>query len=181
MDEACSQLTPLIRRTWAPPGCPPVLRHAARYRDKVSLMGALTLSPRRHRLGFYCSTLQHDSYDDWAAAWFLRQLLRHLRGRIFVIWDRGKIHQGPAVRVVLRQHPRLKVEELPAYAPEINPVEQVWSYLKWGRLCNLAAQDTLSLEKRLRREVDKIERDQDLLRQLWKGSTLPCPFRALAS
>ena len=67
---------------------------------------------------------------------FLRGLLRHLRGRVIVIWDGGSNHKGPAIREVLRTFPRLHLERLPGYAPDLNPVEMIWAYLKHGRLAN---------------------------------------------
>jgi transposase len=183
IDEACSQLAPLVRRTWAPRGRPPVLKHAACFRAKVSLMGALTLSPRRGRLGFYCDTMRQGDYDDWTVAWFLRQLLRHLRGPILLLWDQVKIHQGPAVRALRQAQRRLQIVDFPAYTPDLNVVEQVWSYLKWGKLSNATPANTLIHEKHLGRELSRIRTDQRLLRQLWKGSTLPLPpwLRTLAS
>ena len=163
---------PLVRRTLAPRGKPPVLYYSKKFRDKVSLMGALTISPRRGRVGFYCSTVPNQSYDDHAVAWFLRQLLRHQRGQILLVWDRSPIHRGPEVKALLAAHPRLKVEELPAYAPELNPVELVWSYLKFGKHSNLFAQDLIELEQVLQRELKKLERNQKLLKRLSLGAEL---------
>lgn len=163
---------PLVRRTLAPRGKPPILYYSKKFRDKVSLMGALTISPRRGRVGFYCSTVPNQSYDDHAVAWFLRQLLRYQRGPILLVWDRSPIHRGPEVTALLAAHPRLKVEELPAYAPELNPVELIWSYLKFGKLSNLFAQDLIELEQVLQRELKKLERNQKLLKKLSLGAEL---------
>jgi transposase len=168
----CSQLMPLVRRTLAPRGKPPILYHSQKFRDKVSLMGALTISPQRGRLGFYCSTVPNQSYDDHAVAWFLRQLLRHQRGKVLLMWDRSPIHRGPEVNALLVAHPRLKIKELPAYAPELNPVEVIWSYLKFGKLSNLTAQDVGELEEILNHELKKLERNQKLLKKLSLGSEL---------
>ena len=181
MDEACSQLMPLVRRSLAPRGQTPLLLHSKRPNDKVSLMGALTLSPSRGRLGFYCSTLPKESFDDWSTAWFLKQLLRHQRGNVMVVWDRGPIHRGPEVRALLAKYPRLEIVELPAYAPELNPVEFVWSYLKYGRLSNLGAESVSALDQVLHDELDILRNDQHLLEQLWHRSLLPWPDRLLAS
>lgn len=69
---------------------------------------------------------------------FLRELLRHLRGKVIVIWDNGSMHKGEAIRGVLRDFPRLSLERLPPYAPDLNPVEWLWSYLKYGEMANFA-------------------------------------------
>ena len=52
--------------------------------------------------------------------------LGHLPGKLLVVWDRTPIHRGGRVReFVARQRGRLALEYLPAYAPELNPVEYV--------------------------------------------------------
>jgi len=58
---------------------------------------------------------------------FLRALLRPLRGHVILRWDRSTIHRGPAIEAVCQTHPRLHLEEFPAYAPELNPTEQIWN------------------------------------------------------
>ena len=50
------------------------------------------------------------------------------------VWDGGGNHKGPAIRELLRRNKRLTPERLPAYAPDLNPVEVVWSWLKFGEL-----------------------------------------------
>lgn len=180
IDESGALLTPLVRRTLAPKGQTPILVHPARHRQKVSLIGALTLSPKAQRLGLYFSSLINDSYDSFTVAWFLRELLKHLRGPVIVVWDRGTVHKGPDIRQLLSDFPRLSLELLPPYAPELNPVEQMWGYVKWDRLSNYVPRDTKELEQRLFEEIHMCRHDQDRLRGFWRGSELPLP-RALAS
>lgn len=54
--------------------------------------------------------------------------------KVVVIWDGGPKHHGPVIREFLKKNQRLRLERLPPYAPDLNPVEAVWSWLKWGRL-----------------------------------------------
>ena len=63
---------------------------------------------------------------------FLRHLLRHLRGPVLVLWDGGRIHRGRALDRLQARCPRLRVERLPAYAPDLNPDEGVWTLAKRG-------------------------------------------------
>jgi transposase len=74
--------------------------------------------------------------------------LRHLRGPIILLWDRGSIHRGPPIEAVCQAHPRLHLEKFPAYAPELNPTEQVWNDFK-GRTANSLLRDTRELRQRL--------------------------------
>lgn len=58
---------------------------------------------------------------------FLRYLLRIIRGPIVLVWDKAPIHQRKKVQAFLAQHPRIHVYTFPSYAPELNPVEFVWT------------------------------------------------------
>jgi transposase len=146
IDESGVLLTPLVRRTLAPRGQTPILSVKGGRRDKVSVIAGLSLSPRARRPGLYFRTFPNAYVTTPDTAAFLRDLLRHLRGRVIVVWDRGPIHRGDPIRRVLAAYPRLTLERLPAYAPELNPVEQLWSYVKYGRLANLAAPDADALD-----------------------------------
>jgi putative transposase len=184
IDESGFLMAPLVRRTLAPEGQTPQLvhrvRHHGRGRDKVSTLAALTISPKNGRLGLYFTTLVNDYFDHVAVAWAVRQLLKHLRGPVIIVWDRGPMHQGPDIRQLQRDYPRLTIEQLPPYAPDLNPVECIWSYIKWGRLCNFTAPDSQTLEKHVFQELHGIRTNQQRLRTFWQGSELPLP-RALVS
>ena len=85
--------------------------------------------------------------DAAAVAACLRTLLRHLRGRVIVVWDGGSNHKGPLIRAVCQDFPRLHLERLPAYAPDLNPVEFIWSYLKYGRMANFIPRHVRHLDQ----------------------------------
>ncbi|MFO0935688.1 MAG: IS630 family transposase [Gemmataceae bacterium] len=129
IDETGLQLSPLRRRSWAKRGCRPILRQLAGA-QRVSVIAALTLSPKTLRRNLFFQTLIDGTFDSTRIAAFLRDLLEHLRGKIIVVWDNGPMHKGPAIRTLLKRNPRLTVEHLPPYAPELNPVEALWSHLK---------------------------------------------------
>jgi transposase len=168
-------LGPLVRRTLAPKGQTPQLLVRGRHREKVSAVAALTLSPRRRRLGLYFRTVVNESFDGAAIAAFLRQLLRHLRGRVIVVWDRWNGHKGPDVRAVLDGNPRLRLESLPAYAPELNPVEYLWSHLKWSELCNFAPKDATELARNVGPVLTTTAKRRSILLGCWRGAELPLP------
>ena len=66
---------------------------------------------------------------------FLTHLLAHLPGRLLVIWDGPPAHRSRLVQHwVAGQQGRLELERLPAYAPELNPVEYLWGYWKQHEL-----------------------------------------------
>jgi len=128
LDESGFLLIPNVRRTWAPRGQTPILRHRYR-RDKISAISAVSVSPHRSRLGLYIHFHPHN-ISHVEVAVFLRALLRHLRAHVIVVLDGGTIHKGPAVRALLRRCRRLHIERFPGYAPELNPDEFVWTHFK---------------------------------------------------
>jgi transposase len=104
--------------------------------------GAVLRVPRRRRAA---RLHQHpDAYDTDSLIGALEQLRRFLGGqKATLLWDGLPAHRSRAMRAWLRrQRSWLVVERLPAYAPELNPVEALWSNLKGVELANLAA-DTL--------------------------------------
>jgi transposase len=142
LDESGFQLNPSVRRTLAPRGRTPVLEAWDR-RDRISAISCVTTSPVRARPGLYFDLLpvNRTVHAEEVVA-FLRELRRQLRGPFTVIWDRHKIHsKAEAVKAYLAEHPEVVVEDLPAYAPQLNPDEWVWGWTKYGRLANLAARD----------------------------------------
>jgi transposase len=180
IDESGLLMAPLVRRTWAKRGQRPTLRQRGRHREKVSVTGAYWWAPsRRNTLGFIYETLPDAYYNNERTAAFLGNLMREVPERMIVVWDGGNMHKGDPIReAVERFQPRLHLERLPPYAPKINPVEQVWSWLKYSRLCNSAPQDAAELNIAIKRELNGITDNQDFLLNMWHGSDLPIP-RAL--
>ena len=162
-----------MRRTWSPKGRTPVLTGFGRHRDKVSTIAAITAAPNRRRLGLYWRTDPEHYIDATAVVAFLRRLLRRLRGRVIVVWDGGSNHKGPAIRELLRKFPRLHLERLPGYAPDLNPVEMIWAYLKHGRLANFVPRHVRHLDRVVVGHLTELRGDPALIRSLWAGSRLP--------
>ena len=181
IDESGLLMAPLSRRTWALRGQTPEQEQKGGTREKVSIAAAVWLSPRRDRLGLYFHTLANGYFNSWYVAAFLQAMLSDLAGRFVVIWDGGPMHKGDPIRDLMGQFAdRLDLERLPPYAPMLNPVEPLWSWLKWGRLSNLGPKDAQELDARVIAELTKVRGDQAFLRNLFHASDLPLP-RALLS
>ncbi|WZP01022.1 IS630 family transposase [Isosphaeraceae bacterium EP7] len=179
IDESGFFLNPAVRRTWAPKGQTPVLTGCGRHRQKVSTIAAISVAPGRRRLGLCWKTDPKGYIDAEAVVSFLRGLLRHLKGRVIVVWDGGSNHKGPAIRALLGRYPRLTLEHLPGYAPDLNPVEMIWGHLKHGRMANFVPEDVLHLERVVRENLRGVRGNPGLIRSLWNGSDLPFPNRNL--
>jgi transposase len=173
IDESGFLLSPLVRRTLAPRGQTPILKTWGGHRERVSATAALTISPRRRRLGLYFSTYPKAFVNQERAADFLRGLLRRLHGSVIVVWDGGPMHKGDAIRAVLHDFPRLSLERLPPYTPELNPVEYLWNHLKYGILSNFMPDDVLHLNGVLKQRLRRARASLPRLRSFFKQSGLP--------
>lgn len=171
LDECGFLLIPNVRRTWAPRGHTPIVRHRYRH-DKVSAISAVTVSARRHRVGLYIHLHPDTNITHVEVAVFLRAVLRQLRGHVIVLWDGGSIHKGPDVRALRTRCPRLHVELFPGYAPELNPDEFVWTHFK-ATLANGRPDNLDELMTTLCRITQQARTRPDLIRSFVTASDLP--------
>ena len=165
-------MTPLVCRTWAPRGQTPVFYQRGGSRQKVSCMGALAVPPRRHRLHFYFRLHPNENINTDRALDFLLQLLRQLPGNLVVIWDSARTHLARKVEAFLDRHLRLYLEYFPPYAPELNPVEHVWGYLKKNPLAHHPPTALSGLAKTARRSGQSVQRKPGLLRSFLQHTGL---------
>jgi transposase len=178
LDESGFMLAPTVRRTLAPRGKTPILKSWDRH-DRISAISAVTVSPKRRRVGLHFRLLPDDANapgEDTVD--FLRQLRRHIPGAMTVLGDRGNIHdRSKGVRAYLAGRPEVVTEKLPSYAPETNPDESVWEHTKHGRLANFAAEDTAELRAVLVEEFERLHGRPDLLAAFIRHAKVPVRLR----
>jgi transposase len=86
-----------------------------------------------------------------------RPARRHLRGKVLLVWDRLGAHRARLTRDwIASQRHWLQVEWLPAYAPELNPVECLWAHLKAGDSANFCAHDLADLSAHVSRRMRRL-------------------------
>ena len=133
-------------RTWAPRGQTPVLQHHFNWKV-LSAAAGITWWNFYFRL--YPGAIHAAEVID-----FLGHLLRHLPGKLLVVWDGLPQHRARLVAEFIRaQRGRLAIERLPAYAPELNPVEYIWGYWKHHELPNFCPRDFGQLSYQARRAL----------------------------
>jgi transposase len=181
IDESGLLMGPLLRRTWSPKGRTPEILQGGTHRQKVSVAAAVWLSPRRDHLGLYFHTLADGYFDSWYVTAFIEAMLWDLSGRFVVVWDGGPMHKGEPIRALETQFAdRLILEALPPWAPMLNPVEPLWSWLKWERLSNFAPHNVGELDERVVAEMAAKRNDQVFLKNLFHASELPLPRTLLS-
>jgi len=158
-DESGVSQQPVVRRTWAPRGQTPVLHHTGANWKRLSVAAALAFRWDGRRTRLYFQT-HPGTYTDTTLIPFLRALKRHFRRqRVVLIWDGLGAHKsGRMARYLALQQPWLHVERLPAYAPELNPVELLWGNLKARELANLCPADIAALRHPVRSGCGRIRR-----------------------
>jgi transposase len=162
-DESGVSQLPVVRRTWAPRGQTPVLTHTGGSWQRLSVAGALAFRWDGRRTRFYFQTCA-GTYSAGLLIRFLRHLKRHFRGcRVILIWDGLGAHRSRPMRAYLAEQRRwLHVERLPGYAPDLNPIEQVWGNVKGRELANVCAPDLPALRRPLHHGFARVRRDPHL-------------------
>lgn len=180
IDETGMLMRPLVRRSLARRGKPPVVRYQSNHRQKVSVQGAIVMGFDGEG-GVVAEALRTRTYadayvDGQKTAQLLRRLLAEFGedGRpLIVVWDRGNMHKGPHVRQVLEAFAdRLSIEQLPPYCPDLNPVEWLWSWMKYGELVNFCPRDVRHLSSRVATAIVKAAERQPLLQGFIRAAGL---------
>ncbi len=172
VDESGFMLAPLLRRTWAPRGCTPIVRISGPH-GRISVIGAITISPERRRFSFYFQlSADNANFRGESVVQFIDHVRHKIRGPLTILWDQIMIHRAKPVTDYFARHQRLVVEAFPPYAPELNPVDNVWSYVKYNRLANYSPRNLNELRQRITTEFYRLQRRPDLLRSFFKHTGL---------
>lgn len=165
-------MAPWVRRTWAPLGETPILVHRTRGQRKVSVIAALSLSPALRVVRLFFQVRTEGNITGEVVIGFLTQLLRQVRGPITLVWDLLQAHRAKEVQWYLQNSRRITSWHLPPYAPELNPVEYAWCYLKLNPLANVALPDIRALGRVACRRGKSLSRRKHLLRSFINHSPL---------
>jgi transposase len=128
-------------------------------RDHLSAISAISLEGKLYMME------QERAFKAEDVVRFLKHLLRQIPGKLLVIWDGSPIHRGRAVKDYLSggASRRLKLEQLPGYAPDLNPDEGVWKHLKCVELKNLCCQSLSELKVELGKAKERLRHKRDVI------------------
>jgi transposase len=173
LDESGFMLMPLVRRTLARRGQRVFLRGSADH-GRISAISCVTLSPQAMHVGLYFGLLVNRNYHGEEVVAFLQYLTGKVPGDWTVVWDRGKIHsRSKAVKAWLARHPRVVTEDFPAHDPDADPDEWVWSWAKYGKLCNLCPEDVMDLFDAVCEALDELKHRPRLLASFVMDAGVP--------
>jgi transposase len=167
VDEAGFYLLPGVVRTYGPRGLTPVI-YEWQTRDHLSVMGGVTPEGKVYTLA------RQESLNGLHSIEFLAHLLRHAGERLLVIWDRSPIHRRAEVTKFIAGvgGRKLWVEQLPPYAPDLNPVEWLWRRLKRVEMRNLVCLDLEELHEEFHLATNRVRRKPELVRAFFRSAGL---------
>jgi transposase len=157
-DQSGFYLLPMVVRTYAPVGKTPILKEKLS-RDHLSAMSAITLDGKLYMKE------QDRAFKAEDAVRFLKHLMRQIPGKLLVVWDGSPIHRGGAVKDFLASGAAswLQLEQLPGYAPDLNPDEGIWKHLKCVELKNLCCESLAELKVELGKAKERLRHKRDVI------------------
>ncbi|MGH7253753.1 MAG: IS630 family transposase [Nitrospiraceae bacterium] len=165
VDESGLSQRPHRVRTWSPRGVTPLLEHAFNW-DNLSIAAGITLWQFYFRL--YEGTMAKEEVVD-----FLQHLNKQIQRPMLLIWDRLPGHKSRLVKQYLSTlEDKIDMHFLPAYAPELNPAEYIWAYLKQHELANFCPQNLWHLSDSARSALRSMQRRRKIITACWKQASL---------
>ena len=153
-----------MRRTWAVKSKTPTIRSSGSWKS-LTMAGLLLFAPEGNNPKVYFR-LQPGAMDKDDFIDFLENIKKELRGRkLLLIWDGLPAHRAKTVKEYIDSRTAwLRVERYPAYAPELSPVELLWSLMKTKDLANVPPKGLAHLKRLVRKSFRRIKADKTLLK-----------------
>ena len=148
----------MLMRTYAPRGKTPILKEFVS-RDHISAIGAITPQGR-----LFLKTCEH-AISSLEVIAFIGQQQRQIHGKLLVIWDGAPIHRSKEFKPIYPRGAarRIHLERLPGYAPDLNPKEWIWGYMKRVDLANVACDQLAELDKLIHSSKRRLQRNRPLV------------------
>lgn len=172
LDESGVTERPSIHRSWNRRGKTPIIRATGNTYRKRSISAVILCSPegKKPRLLFRICRKNVDAEE---AIRSVVQLKRHVRRPVILLWDGLPAHRSVRVRErIAQENDWLTMERLPAYAPDLNPVEYLWAAVKRKDLGNYTPQTIQDLDGKIRRAIKRMRRRPDILTGCLRASGL---------
>ncbi|MFC1436639.1 transposase [Streptacidiphilus sp. N1-10] len=172
-------MTPPTARTWSPRGVTPIVRVRGRSQRRISI-AALTGYKQGERSRLIHRPIIHQDHKSGGRRSFAwtdyRDLLadahQQLGKPIVLVWDNLNLHRDRRLREFIDAQDWLTVHYLPPYAPQLNPVEGIWSLLRRRCQANTAFTDPTHLMRALRRGLRQVQYRPDLIDGCLAGTGL---------
>mgnify|MGYP000509970362 CR=1 FL=1 len=165
VDESGLSERPTRTRTWAPKGETPVIQYHFNWKQLSVIAG---ISRVRFYFRLFPGAIKSEQIVE-----FLKALHATIGRKLLIVWDGLAAHRSRLVRAFIEtRRGAIQLERLPAYAPELNPAEYIWAYLKRHALANFCAHDLDHLSHTARGKLKSMQRRPTLVTAFWKQAEL---------
>ena len=166
-DESGLSLIPLMGKTWSPVGETPLIEYNFNW-ERLSVIGGITLNGRIH-FKVHEGTIRKEQIIE-----YLKQVLRHIKRHIVLLWDGSRSHKARIVNEFLeKKKDRITAFRLPPYYPKFNPVEFLWTHLKWSKMRGFCPMQLGDLRRKLNNCMRTTRRRPDIVRSYFRASEIP--------
>jgi transposase len=166
LDEAGFQSDPVLGRTYGLKGKTPVVSTSGQ-RQSINVISAVNA-----RGEFWAATYE-GKLNAESFVLFLGNFMKGRQGKIFLVVDGHPSHTAKAVeRYVETLEGRLELHRLPAYAPDLNPDEFVWSHMKKNGVSKKPLKQNEALRDRVEEDLLKIKADRALVRSFFRADSV---------
>jgi transposase len=175
-------MTPPTARTWSRRGTTPVVRVRGRSQRRISIAALTCYMPGERSRLIYRPIIHpdHKTGKRRSFTWSdYRDLLiaahKQLGRPLVLLWDNLNVHRDRRLRAFIDTQNWITVHYLPPYAPQLNPVEGIWSLLRRRCQANTAFTDPAHLMSTLRQGLRQIQYRPDLIDGCLQGTGLTRP------
>jgi transposase len=166
LDETGFSSEPNLRRTYGLKGETPVVKTSGK-RQKVNVISAVNAQG-----AFWCQVYTH-TLKQGTFIEFLKNFMTGQRGKVFLVLDSHPAHIANSVKEYVKStRGKLELHFLPPYAPDLNPDEFVWNYLKGTGVAKKPLRKDESLKVRVEADLAKLMANRTLLRSFFLAASV---------
>ena len=166
LDEAGFDSEPRLGRTYGLKGQTPVVSTTGQ-RQKVNVISAVNASG-----AFWCQ-IYTERLNAQLFLQFLREFLRGRLGKVYLVVDGHPAHKANAVKSLIKElKGKLELYFLPPYAPDLNPDEFVWTYMKTNGVSKKPLRKNESLKERVASDLATIKGNRTLVKSFFGATSV---------
>jgi len=144
----------------------------AKNKDFVSISGIISSNGK-----LYYEVREKEGFKKKGLTRFLDNSRKYMREDLLIVWDNAPSHKSKEIKTYLleqdKHKPAIWLENIPAYSPELNPIEQLWGYLK-RKLANQFFKTTKELKQAVIKALEEIKKDKKVITSFFKHKELSC-------
>lgn len=171
-DESAVRLLPSRSKSYSLIGSSPQILCDEKNKKYVSISGVISVTGK-----LYYEVREEEGFKKQGLIRFLKNCRRKMRKNLLIIWDNAPSHKSKELKTYLASqdqlNPAIWLENLPAYSPELNPIEQLWGYIK-KELANQFFKTTKQLKQAVIEVLEKVKNDKNIILSFFKHEKLDC-------